>query len=207
MKRTPTVPAVRFGTIIAFALLLAGCSSEKKATDTPAARSTDSVMARRAMPADTIPTSSASTDTAVTVSERPAPTAGMGISRADITGRLQETTFAKGSDVDGQESYTGRSGPAMVELLGPEDNLTRASITTVMTLADGESVRSNGYAFGRFTAIVNPTANDWLLENIQKGDYTTGYDLRKAFDGRSSHIRYVPIDAGRGTLTLTFEKE
>jgi hypothetical protein len=210
----PAFPTIRFGTIrfgriILAALVLAGCSSEKQAPESSAQSKSESSSSRAATPEQTTPapTANPASDTVAATSVGPVPSKGMGISRAEIIAAMPDTKFEKGPDIEGQESYTGAGGPATIELIGPEKNLTRASITSIMDLSSDESVRSNGYAFGHFTGIMNPAGNNWLRDNIMSGDHARGFTLDSAFAGRRSHVDFVPLGSDRGRLTLIFEKE
>lgn len=117
---------------------------------------------------------------------------GIGVSRAEIQSVYESPElgfkFEKGEPVDGQPQVIGRSpnGLAYIQLIGPEDNITQASIMVGIPNDNPVAVVENGiYMLGLVKKAAPDWSEgpDWVTENlakaVEKGEISTTHgDLR-----------------------------
>ncbi len=131
---------------------------------------------------------------------------GMGIARADIQSKFQLLgfSFEQGAPVNGQENWIGESKDnALVQLIGPRENLTQAAVTVFVSGADEQArQRALVYLLGMLVA-VDPNWDDgaeWL-----------GAALKDVSDDKNVSIvrgnmrATLSASTTLGAIVLTFE--
>lgn len=92
----------------------------------------------------------------------------IGISREKITDLFASVNFEKGKPIDGLENYIGTSGNnCIIQLIGPEDALVRASITGGFGGADGEQGKETIEEMITFVSLNDVGQRPWIIESLQ----------------------------------------
>ncbi len=125
-------------------------------------------------------------DTATEESQRGL-TAGIGISRDTIQGTYENTwdfTFEEAVEVDGQPRVMGTAPNklAIVELIGPDENLVSASVLIFLPNNNPEAVTQNTFYMLQMLSLVAPDWSDgtsWITDNLktaqEQGEVKTTY--------------------------------
>ena len=153
------------------------------------------------------------TGAAVAPSEsEPEPTSGsgLGVSVSDITSALSaDFDVVLGNPVDGVENRTGRADDgsnSLLQMLGPEDNLQKASIMTLHDANNKAATHAAGVHMGEFLRAIEPGASEWMQEQLRDSDYSSTWEKTTRVGGKKIELSYIPIGEVP-TFTLTVETE
>jgi hypothetical protein len=92
----------------------------------------------------------------------------IGISREKIMDLFATVNFEKGKPIDGLENYIGTSGNnCIIQLIGPEDALVRASITGGFGGADGGQGKETIEEMIIFVSLNDFGQRPWIIESLQ----------------------------------------
>lgn len=117
------------------------------------------------------------------------------ISRSEIIGLFPEFNFTKGVDVHGEENYLAKSNLALVQLIGPQDNLVEISISLFM---DPNNVANEDLLLVYRDRIVKRVVPNVAISDLFKdGD-------RIYSDGVSINFSYLEVGIGGYARTYTF---
>lgn len=122
------------------------------------------------------------TEAQVTESEappsEPAPRRGLGITRSRLRGMYEQSgidfVFQDSSEVDGQPRIMAKSpdGLAIMEIIGPEEDIVQADITVAVPTDSPEIVAKNAVYLLAFFKTIFPRdyerLNDWWQANLQR---------------------------------------
>ncbi len=167
--------------------------------------------ASNVMPANTVP---ASLETTAVAEQQPVAdevkspaedvksrSSGIGKSRGEMMDALGGMKFSKGTPIDGEDNYTASRGPAIVQLLGPEENLSAASM--IVTIEQGKE-KDAGAVIGAFANMFDEEIRGWcsdILSNASDGSV----DDSKSFSSHRARFQFTVLDEGVCAATLTVE--
>ncbi len=126
---------------------------------------------------------------------------GIGKTRSFFVATLPDVNFSQGKDIDGEPNYVGTEGAAMFQLIGPEDNLTEASVTISMDLSDQGMAAKCGRLFGAFANTVAPGSSTWFANNIERASKE---EVTKHFGKILGKISVADMGNNLAIVSLTF---
>lgn len=132
---------------------------------------------------------------------------GNGISRSKIITVFEQPTlgftFSKGVPIGGEDNYSGMSSTATIQLIGPEDDLSEASIAIVLVLDIPDDLVPV-ITLVAFAKIIDNNSVDWVLEQFEIAlqNMDRPYCGSKIFGPRNYEISYHPAEYSN-VLSLT----
>lgn len=122
---------------------------------------------------------------------------GIGVSRTEIINFMEKPalgfSFEKGLPIEGQECYVGKNEKraCVIQVLGPNENLSQVSITALLGSNPGENLMSllMVLALGNF---VDCNSFYWIMESFQKvADYPSEpFSISKIFTQNKYKISF-----------------
>jgi hypothetical protein len=128
---------------------------------------------------------------------------GIGKSRAFFIDNFPNVSFSKGVDIGGEENYVGTIGAAMVQLIGPADDLKEASITVTLDNSDREQGNNAGVIFGSFATIMVDGGAAWFANSIHRAEK---HEVMNRFGNIIGKINVADLGNGVTIVTLTFSR-
>jgi|GEM_PF-4807033 len=126
---------------------------------------------------------------------------GIGKSRREMMDALGGMKFSKGTPINGEDNYTARQGTVVIQLLGPEENLSAASM--IVTIAPGKE-KDAGAVLGTFANMFDEDIRGWcsdILSNASDGSV----DDSKSFSSHRARFQFMALGEGICAATLTVE--
>lgn len=132
-----------------------------------------------------------------------------GTSRSTVLAVFEKAgfEFTKGQPSKGEDNYVGQADSipgAVVQLIGPEEDLISASSVTMVYNNDA----ANEVALlipVAMAKLFNEKAALWVGEQLSK-DYTSDFDRSREFEDIKYKVSYTKMD-GFGMITLSIEAE
>ena len=137
-------------------------------------------------------------------------TRGIGISRSYLVEIFENPnlgySFEKGVDVKGQDNYVGSSDVGTIQLIGPENDLSQASILIVLGSDVGSNVLAGVNLLG-FANIIDEDSQDWVQQQFEIiGDNPNKeYKNSRIFNNKIYKISFTPIEGLGNLMTLVVE--
>lgn len=125
---------------------------------------------------------------------------GIGISRQQMINVLNKPeigfSFVEGTPIEGQSNFVGQRNGNVVQLIGPEDNLTEASITALINWeSKNEDIVLNMIMVVGFANIIDESSYNWIVTEYEKFCKTpqNEYNNYKIFSENRFDISYAPV--------------
>lgn len=135
------------------------------------------------------------------------PATGIGVSRKEILDDLgDDFTFKTGTPINGEDNFVGNSPSGMgntVQLVGPEDNLTRANMMAVM---GGSKSTETAEHLGEFVRAIDVQAATWIQGVLKDVNYDADWKKMAVINGRKFDLSYSAI-AGLPTFNVEVSRE
>lgn len=135
--------------------------------------------------------------------------AGIGKSREEIMSEFDSPelafNFKKGTDIDGQDNYVASSDKyqgSMIQLIGPSDELSSASITVGVTTSNAFNMQQLILLDG-FATKFDSRAVDWITETVKERSSEGKFDESTNYGERKFRLQFIPMDAESAFLTLS----
>jgi energy-coupling factor transporter transmembrane protein EcfT len=115
--------------------------------------------------------------------------------QAVIEEEITGLKFEEGTPVDGAENYVANKGGAVVQLLGPGDNLSGASIIALLGGDAGENMLTLAMVIG-FSNVMDESSVDWISEKFQEvaSNPTKEYSNSRIFGDKLFEVNFTPSD-------------
>jgi len=124
---------------------------------------------------------------------------GINLSRNEIISVFEKPAlgfkFEEGAPVDGLENYVANKGAAVIQLLGPADNLAEVSIIALLSNDAGENMLTLATVIG-FANVIDESSIEWISDEFGKvaDNVSKQYDNSKVFNGRLFKVNFTPTD-------------
>lgn len=139
-------------------------------------------------------------------------TLGLGISRSEIRDFYSDLgfEFESGVPVDGQPQIIGTSdgGLALLQIIGPSENVTNVSMIAFATIDNDVENTLNGLYFINLLSLITPGwegSSDWFIDNLEIGANSANdvYTVQQNYQGIKVKMT---TDKSLGSIILEFTK-
>ncbi len=133
----------------------------------------------------------------------PVTPAGLGVSRHHIMSTMGDLySFEKGKDLDGKENYVATGATTMIQIVGPADDVTTASVTGLFDNDQSRTTGTMAVVLTFVSAFGDDGIGNWLQGEIGKAGVGKQVDDEEVI-GRHSYRFQLFAIGQTPTLTLS----